>query len=49
MHTGDKLGATAVTAIVLQQQLARFLVQSRLRIWVDQETFDRDQDVLNPI
>lgn len=34
-----------ITIVVLQQQLPRFFIQGRLRIWVDEETFDGDENV----
>ena len=49
MHTRYQLGTAAVTAVVFQQQFSRFLVEGGLWIRVDQETFDSDQDVLNPV
>lgn len=49
MYARYQLGATAVAAVVLEQQLARLLVQCRLGVGVDEQTFDGDQDVLDAV
>ena len=49
VHTRDEPRALAIAIVVLQQQLARLLIQRRLRIWVDEQTLHSHKDVPNPI
>jgi hypothetical protein len=49
VHAGYQPRATAVVGVVLQQQLPRLLVECGLGIRVYQETFDSDQNVLDPV
>ena len=49
MHACDEPSALAIAIVVLQQQLARLLVQRRLRIRVDEQALHRHKDMPNPI
>lgn len=45
VHARDEARARAIIVIVLEEQLARLLVEGRFRIRVDEETLDGDEDV----
>jgi len=49
MDTRDELRAIAVALVILQQQFACLLVQSRLWVWINEEAFDGDEDVANSV
>ena len=49
MHARDESRPLAIAIIVLQQQLPGFFIQRRLRIRVDEQTFDRHEDMSDPI
>lgn len=46
MHLCHHLRALKIVGIILQQQLTGFLIQRRLRIRLDEETANRDKDML---
>ncbi len=49
MYTRDELGTLTVALIVLLQQLTSLLVECRVRIRVNKQALDRDEDVCNAI
>lgn len=49
MNTCDELRAIAVALVVLQEQFACLLVQSRLRVRINKEALDGDKNVTNPV
>ena len=49
MYARDEFGALTIALIVLLQQLASLLVQCRVRIWVNKQALDGNEDVSNAI
>ena len=49
MNTRDELRAIAVALVILQEQFACLLVQSGLRVRINEETLDGDKNVANSV
>jgi len=49
MNTCDELRTIAVALVVLQEQFACLLVQSRLWVRINEEALDGDKNVTNPV
>jgi len=49
MNTGDELRPRTVTVVVLQQQLPSLLVQRRLRVRVNEQTFHGNEDMADSV
>ena len=45
----NQFRARAIAIVIFQQELPRFLVQGRFRIWIDQQALDRNEYMTNPI
>lgn len=49
MNTCDELRAIAIALVILQEQFAGLLVQSRLWVRINEEALDGDKNVANSI
>lgn len=49
MHARDQLRPVTIAIIVLLEKLSSFLVECGVRIGVDEETFDGDEDVTDAV
>ena len=49
MNAGDKLRSVTVGRVVFQQQFSGFFIQGRLRIRVNEEALDSDQNMSDAV
>jgi len=49
VHAGDEFRARAVALVIFKEQLSGLFVKSRFRVRVDEQAFDRHEDVVDAV